>query len=111
MYDGLRLVHSHTGQCKSTGGSYLGGGGYLFSCSPEIILREKGEKRQYWGTSNMRKLRLGEQGNKPNYFRETREQVPSPPPPKGSVEPKRQILGVIRAKSDGPDESAHLSLA
>ena len=42
---------------------------------------EKEKKRQYWGTGNIRKLRLGEQGNKPNYFRGTREQVPPPPPP------------------------------
>ena len=68
------------------------------------------KKRQYRGTGNIRKLRLVEQGNKPNYFRGTREQVP-PPPPRGSVGPKRQILGVIRAKSDGSGESAHLSLA
>ena len=66
------------------------------------------KKRQYWGTSNIRKLRLGEQGNRTNYFRGTRGQVP---PHQGSVGPKRQILGVIRAKSDGPGEPAHLSLA
>ena len=73
------------------------------------ILREKGEQRQYWGTGNIRKLRLGEQWNKPNYFRggggkgtATHHQ--------GSVGPKRQILGVIRAKSDGSGESEHLSL-
>ena len=39
-------------------------------------------KRQYWGTGNIRKqiFDFGEQGNKPIYFRGTREQVPPPPP-------------------------------
>ena len=74
----------------------------------------KGGKRQYWGTGNIRKLRLGEQGNKPkpNYYRGTRYQENRYPPPyQGSVGPNRQILGVIRGKSDGSVESAHLILA
>ena len=44
------------------------------------ILRGTGEQRQYWGTGNIRKqifLILGKLGNKPIYFRGTREQVPS----------------------------------
>ena len=45
------------------------------------ILRGTGEQRQYWGTENIRKTFDfgGEQGNKPIYFRRTREQVPPPP--------------------------------
>ena len=53
-----------------------------------------------WGTGEQTKLF---QGNK-----RTREQVS---PYQGSVGPNRQILGVIRAESDGSGESAHLSLA
>ena len=49
-----------------------------------------------WGTGEQTKLF---QGNKRTGT------------PQGSVGPKRQILGVIRAKCDGPGESAHLSLA
>ena len=42
------------------------------------ILRGTGEQRQYWGTGNIRnKFSIfWEQGNKPIYFRGTREQVP-----------------------------------
>ena len=68
----------------------------------------KGRKKTILGNREHKKIRLGEQGNKPNYFRGTREQVP---PFQGSVGHKKQILGVIRAKSDGYDESARLSLA
>ena len=47
------------------------------------FLRGTGEQRQYWGTGNIEnKFSIfGEQGNKPIYFRGTREQVPPPPPP------------------------------
>ena len=47
------------------------------------ILRGTGEQTQYWGTGNTRKhiLDFWGQGNKPIYFRGTREQVPPPPPP------------------------------
>ena len=39
------------------------------------ILRGTGEQRQYWGTGNKENKFsiLGEQGNKPIYFRGTRE--------------------------------------
>ena len=56
------------------------------------------KKIKTWGTGEQTKLF---QGNK---------RTGTPPPP-GSVGPKRQILGVNRAKCDGPGESAHLSLA
>ena len=41
------------------------------------ILRGSGEQRQYWGTGNTENnfSIFGEQGNKPIYFRGTREQV------------------------------------
>ena len=41
-------------------------------------LRATGEQRQYWGTGNIENnfSIFGEQGNKPIYFRGTREQVP-----------------------------------
>ena len=44
------------------------------------ILRETGEQTQYWGTGNIRKhiFDFWGQGNKPIYFRGTREQVPPP---------------------------------
>ena len=47
------------------------------------IWRGLGEQRQYWGTGNIENKfsHFGEQGNKPIYFRGTREQVPPPPPP------------------------------
>ena len=42
------------------------------------ILRGTGEQRQCLGTGNIRKqiFDYGEQGNKPIYFRGTRDQVP-----------------------------------
>ena len=42
------------------------------------ILRGTGEQRQYWGTGNIRKqiFDFWGTGNKPIYFRGTREQVP-----------------------------------
>ena len=66
-----------------------------------ILGNREHKKIKTWGTGEQTKLL---QGNK-----RTREQVPHPY--QGSVGPNRQILGVIRAKSDGSGESAHLSLA
>ena len=45
------------------------------------ILRGTGEQRQYWGTENIKKqiFDFWGTGNKPIYFRGTREQIPPPP--------------------------------
>ena len=75
------------------------------------ILREKGEKKTILGNREHKKIKTWGTGEQTKLFqgnKRTREHVP---PYQGSVGPNRQISSVIRAKSDGSGESAHLSLA
>ena len=53
-----------------------GGVHYFIGTGEQMpIFRVQGEKRQYWGTGNIRIFDFGEKGNKPIYFLGTREQV------------------------------------
>ena len=52
------------------------GKGHLFKGNKGQMVRGTREQRQYWGTG---KTNFQILGNKPIYFRGTREQVPPPP--------------------------------
>ena len=71
-------------------------------------LREREKKKKILGNREHKKIKSWGTGEQTKLFqgnRRIREQVP---PYQGSVLPNRQILGGIRAKSDGSGESAHL---